>query len=105
MASEFVLLLSGAICMLVFLGQTDMVLLEVLHVTYPTGKYSYLNGVSMSFVGFILGAIAALIFYGVATALVAFQNSHLVFGLIALLIWAYFTFAPGPWTTWQGPRR
>lgn len=46
----------------------------------------------MSIIGFVIGAILALIFYGVATALVAFQNSSLVFGLVALLIWAAFTF-------------
>jgi multisubunit Na+/H+ antiporter MnhE subunit len=44
-----------------------------------------------SVVGFIVGAICALIFYAVATALVTFANSGLVFGLAALLIWAALT--------------
>lgn len=46
----------------------------------------------MSITGFIIGAILAVIFYFVATALVAFQHSPLIFGLVALLIWAVFTF-------------
>lgn len=48
-----------------------------------------------SVVGFIVGAILALIFYVVATAIVVFNHSDLVFGLVALLIWGFFTFAWG----------
>lgn len=46
--------------------------------------------------GFVVGAICAIIFYVVATALIAFRHSDLVFGLVALLIWAGFTFGGGP---------
>lgn len=46
----------------------------------------------MSVTGFIIGAILAIIFFVVATALVVFQRSDLVFGLVALLIWGAFTF-------------
>lgn len=45
-----------------------------------------------SVVGFIVGAILAIIFYVVATSLVVFAHSALVFGLIALLIWGACTF-------------
>jgi hypothetical protein len=38
---------------------------------------------SLSITGFIVGAILAIIFYVVATALVVFNHSALVFGLIA----------------------
>jgi len=46
----------------------------------------------MSLIGCIIGLIVAVIFYVVATALVVFNHSTLVFGLIALLIWLAFTF-------------
>jgi hypothetical protein len=42
--------------------------------------------------GFIIGAVVAIIFYVVATALVSFGRSDLIFGLVALLIWGAFTF-------------
>lgn len=59
----------------------------------------------MSLVGFIVGAVVAIIFYVVATALVVFRHSDLVFGLLALLIWAAFTFGyAGASTRWRGPR-
>lgn len=50
-----------------------------------------------SIVGFIVGAAVALIGYAVATALITFRHSDLVFGVIAILIWAYLTF------NWPGP--
>lgn len=50
-----------------------------------------------SVVGFLVGAICALIFFAVATSLVAFNHSGLVFALVALLIWALLTFR------WRGP--
>jgi hypothetical protein len=46
----------------------------------------------MSLIGCIIGLIVAVIFYVVATALVVFNQSTLVFGLVALLIWLAFTF-------------
>lgn len=46
----------------------------------------------MSIIGLIVGAVVAIIVYVVATALVVFQHSTLVFGLVALLIWAAITF-------------
>jgi hypothetical protein len=46
----------------------------------------------MSITGFIVGAILALIFYFVATALVVFAHSTLIFALIAFLIWGACTF-------------
>lgn len=46
----------------------------------------------MSITGFIVGAILAIIFYVVATALIVFAHSTLVFGLIAVLIWLAVTF-------------
>jgi membrane protein required for beta-lactamase induction len=51
-----------------------------------------------SVVGFVVGAVLAIIFFVVATALVVFAHSGLVFGLIALLIWAACAFY------WRGPR-
>ena len=45
-----------------------------------------------SITGFIIGAILALIFYAVATALVVVAHSALIFGLVALLIWAALSF-------------
>lgn len=50
----------------------------------------------MSITGFIIGAVLAIIFFVVATTLVVFRNSDLVFGLIALLIWGALTFG------WRG---
>jgi hypothetical protein len=50
-----------------------------------------------SVIGFIVGAICALILYGVGTSLVVFSASGLVFGLAALLLWWYVT------THWTGP--
>ena len=47
---------------------------------------------SPSITGFIVGAILAIIFDVVATALVTFNHSQLVFGLIALLILLACTF-------------
>lgn len=47
---------------------------------------------SPSITGFIVGAVLALVFYIVATALVVFAHSALVFGLIAVLIWLACTF-------------
>lgn len=44
-----------------------------------------------SVLGFIVGAICALIFYVVFTALLSFENEALVAGLVALLIWAAIT--------------
>ena len=42
--------------------------------------------------GFIIGAIVALIFFVVATALLVFNHSALLFGLIAILLWLVITF-------------
>lgn len=47
---------------------------------------------SPSITGFIVGALLAIIFFLVATALVTFAHSGLVFGLIAILIWLACTF-------------
>jgi hypothetical protein len=59
----------------------------------------------MSITGFIIGAVLAIIFFVVATALIAFSHSALVFGLIALLIWGAFTFGySGGRSYFGGPR-
>ena len=50
-----------------------------------------------SIVGFVVGAICALILYAVGTAILDFEYEGLVFGLAALLLWAYLTVA------WRGP--
>lgn len=42
-----------------------------------------------SVVGFIVGAVCAIILFVIATALISFAHSTLVFGLVALLLWAY----------------
>ena len=47
---------------------------------------------TVSVAGFIIGLILAIIFYVIATALIVFAHSTVVFGLIALLIWACCTF-------------
>lgn len=54
-----------------------------------------MGAMTPSITGFIVGAILALVFYLVATALVVFAHSALVFGLVALLIWGAFTFGWG----------
>jgi Mg/Co/Ni transporter MgtE len=46
-----------------------------------------------SVVGFIVGAICALILFAVATALVSLRHEDLIFGLTALALWAWMTFA------------
>lgn len=51
-----------------------------------------------SLVGFIVGAFCALILFIVATSLVAFRLSDLVFGLAALALWAYLTVNPPAFT-------
>lgn len=43
----------------------------------------------------LIGAIVAIIFYVVATALVHFQHSPLIFGLIAVLIFVVLAFGNG----------
>lgn len=45
-----------------------------------------------SLVGFLVGALCALVLYAVATSLVAFHLSGLVFGIAALLLWGFLTF-------------
>lgn len=56
----------------------------------------------MSAIGIIVGAIIALIVYAVGTAITAFANEGLIWGLIALLIWLYFAFAgDGLWTRYR----
>lgn len=45
-----------------------------------------------SVVGLIVGAICALIVYGVGTAITEFRNEDLLWGLVALLVWAALTF-------------
>lgn len=47
---------------------------------------------NISITGFIVGAVLGIIFYVVATALIVFNHSDLVFGLLALLIWMACTF-------------
>jgi hypothetical protein len=59
---------------------------------------SMLRRMTASITGFIVGAIIAIVFYVVATALVVFAHSALVFGLIAILIWLALTF------NWSGFR-
>jgi membrane protein required for beta-lactamase induction len=51
-----------------------------------------------SLVGFFVGAIAALVLYAVGTALFHFRLDDLIFGLAALLLWAYLAL----W--WPGDR-
>ena len=46
-----------------------------------------------SIIGIIIGAIVALIVYVVGTAITAFRHEDLVWGLIALLIWAAIAFS------------
>lgn len=46
----------------------------------------------MSIVSVLIGLLAAVIFYVVATALIAFAHSPLVFGLIAVLIFFLIAF-------------
>jgi hypothetical protein len=58
----------------------------------------------MSITGFIVGAIVAIIFYVVATALLVFNHSPLVFGLIALLVWLAFTMSYSGPVFPRGPR-
>lgn len=55
-----------------------------------------------SVIGFIVGAICALILYGVGTAIISFENSGLVFGLAALLVWGLLTFQ---WPAGRGGAR
>lgn len=47
---------------------------------------------SFSVVGFVVGAVCAIILFVVGTALVSFEREGLVFGLLALLLWALLTF-------------
>lgn len=47
---------------------------------------------TFSITGCIVGLIIAIVVYVVATALIVFNHSTLVFGLIALLIWLACTF-------------
>lgn len=54
------------------------------------GEWNRMRGFSV--VGFIVGAVLALIFYVVFTALITFENEGLVAGLLALLLWGYLTF-------------
>lgn len=50
----------------------------------------------MSVVGLVVGAICALIVYAVGTEITEFRREDLIWGLIALLVWAAFTFG------WRG---
>lgn len=43
----------------------------------------------------LVGALAGLIFYWVATALVTFNHSNLIFGLVGLAIFVYIGFFSG----------
>ena len=47
---------------------------------------------TFSITGAILGAIVGLVFFAIATSLVAFRNSELIFGLVALLIFCLGAF-------------
>jgi hypothetical protein len=44
-----------------------------------------------SVIGFLVGAVCAIIFFVVATALIVFNHSTLIFALIAFIIWALLT--------------
>jgi hypothetical protein len=46
-----------------------------------------------SIIGIIVGAIVALIVYVVGTAITNFAHEGLIWGLIALLIWAAIAFS------------
>jgi uncharacterized protein YacL len=46
----------------------------------------------MNVVGIILGLLVAVVFYVVATAIIVFPHSALVFGLVALLIFLALAF-------------
>lgn len=48
--------------------------------------------------GFVVGAILAIIFYVVFTAIVSFEHEDLIAGLVALLIWGACAFG------WDGRR-
>ncbi len=50
------------------------------------------KGDTLTLISLVIGAIAALIFYAVATALVTFAHSALIFGLVALLIFLALAF-------------
>lgn len=50
-----------------------------------------------SVMGFVVGAICAIIFYVVFLSIVSFQHAALVAGLVGLLIWGALTFH------WRGP--
>lgn len=45
-----------------------------------------------SVVGLVVGAILALIVFGVGTAITSIRNEDLIWGLVALLVWGACTF-------------
>jgi multisubunit Na+/H+ antiporter MnhE subunit len=45
-----------------------------------------------SIVGFIVGALLALLTVAVGTAITDFRNEGLIWGIIALLVWLFCTF-------------
>lgn len=47
---------------------------------------------AISITGVLIGLLIAVIFYLVATAIIVFSHSTLIFGLIALLIFLAFAF-------------
>lgn len=42
----------------------------------------------MSIIGIIVGALVALLVYAVGTAISTFANEGLIWGIIAILVWA-----------------
>lgn len=52
----------------------------------------------------LIAAVVALIFYFIATALVVFAHSTLIFGLVALVIFLVLAFGGGGVSTWRGRR-
>lgn len=44
-----------------------------------------------SVVGFLVGALCALVLFIVCNALLTFEHSTLLFGLAALVLWAFVT--------------
>lgn len=52
---------------------------------------------TFSLVGFIVGLIVAILLVSIGPEILSFNHARLIFGLIALLVWAALTF------NWRGP--
>lgn len=52
---------------------------------------------TFSLIGFFVGAIVAIVLVAVGPDILSFNHARLIFGLLALLIWAVLTF------NWRGP--